>query len=69
MRPSLICYFLQNPHFTGCVEFIFPGFTIEDIALVFHKEGHLETALNCTLKDYWFVNRSSTKANMLINCL
>lgn len=37
MRPSLICYFLQNPHFTGCVEFIFPGFTIEDIALVFHR--------------------------------
>lgn len=50
MCPGLICYFLQNPHFTLLVEFIFPHFSIENIALVFYKERYLETALNCTLK-------------------
>ena len=69
MCPSLIRYFLQNPHFTLPVQFIFPPFSTEDIALVFYKEGYLETALSCILKDYHFVNRCSTKANRLISYL
>lgn len=67
MCPSLICYFLQNPHFTLHVEFVLPHFSIEDMALVFYEEGYLETALSCILKDYCFVNRCSTKANRLIS--
>lgn len=69
MCPSFICYFLQNPHFTPLLEFIFPYFSVENIALVFYKEEYLETALNCTLKDYCFVNRCSTKANWVISYL
>jgi len=51
------------------MDFIFPCFSIEDIALVFCKEGYSGTAQSWILKDYCFANRCSAKANRPVSCL